>query len=98
MNHQCQIEPIEKVADPDESARQESAIFAVWGLGCPNCAIRVRNGLIATRGVLDAHVDHLAGMAWVVFNPELVTTNALVDVVAQAANDGRHEYVARLIT
>jgi copper chaperone CopZ len=97
MDHQCQLEPLVKELDPDEAARKGAAIFAVWGMGCPNCAIRVQNGLISTRGVLDAHVDHLTGMAWVVFNPDLVNTSTLIAAVASAGNDGRHEYIAGLI-
>lgn len=97
MNDQCRVKPLTKTADPDELATQQTAIFAVWGLGCPNCAIRVRNGLLSTRGVVDAYVDHLAGMARVTFNPALVSTDAMITAVTNAAGETHHEYVAQLI-
>ena len=66
-------------------------------MGCPNCAARVRNSLIALTGVVEAYVDHTAGMAQVNFNPNLTNLPALVEAVAQAGGDGRHEYRAQLL-
>jgi copper chaperone CopZ len=61
-------------------------------MGCPNCAARVRNSLISLKGVVDAEVDHTIGMAEVVFNPSLTAIPALIEAVARAGGDGRHEY------
>jgi copper chaperone CopZ len=97
MNDQCRVEPLTKTADPDELVTQQTSIFAVWGMGCPNSAIRVRNSLLSIRGVTDAYVDHLAGMAQVTFDPALVSTDALIDAVMNAAGETHHEYVAQLI-
>lgn len=98
MDQDCHIEPVSRVAAPTESDRREVAIFAVLGMGCPNCAIRIENKLVATQGVLDAHFDHIADMGVVVFNPELVNTKALTELVSQAGDGDRHEYAAWLLT
>jgi copper chaperone CopZ len=74
-----------------------SVIFTVWGMGCPHCATRVQNSLLSVYGVIDAYVDHLAGMAWVVFNPDMVTPDRLVEAVAQAGEGSSHEYTALLL-
>lgn len=94
MDDACHVEPVHKTAPAEEQKDKASAFLAVWGMGCPNCAIRVQNSLISLKGVVDAHVDHMAGMAWVVYNPDLVQIPALIEAVARSGNDGRHEYWA----
>jgi len=98
MDHQCQIEPLSRVAKTMDVSSREVAIFAVLGMGCPNCATRIENKLVAAQGVLDAHFDYLADMGVVVFNPEIVTTKVLAEIVDQAGDGTRHEYAAVLIT
>jgi copper chaperone CopZ len=97
MDENCHVEPIRKTATSDEQQTVTTALLAVWGMGCPNCAARVRNSLIALTGVVEAYVDHTAGMAQVNFNPNLTNLPALVEAVAQAGGDGRHEYRAQLM-
>lgn len=98
MDENCYVEPIQKVATPEENRKVEVAFLAVWGMGCPNCAARVRNSLLTLNGVTNASVDHTDGIAEVVFNPELTTAEKLIGAVAHAGNDGRHEYGARLLS
>ncbi len=74
------------------------ALFTVWGMGCANCAARVRNSLLSLSGVVNVCIDHNAGVAGVVFNPDLATVKMLIDAVANAGRDGRHEYGARLLS
>ena len=93
----CHVEPVQKQASPEEAAQTAEAWLLVWGMGCPNCANRVRNSLLATRGVVEAYVDHLSGRALVRYNPAMVSPKALQDAVRQAGGDGRHEYFARLV-
>jgi len=97
MGENCYVEPIRKTATDDEQQTVTTALLAVWGMGCPNCAARVHNSLIALTGVVEAYVDPTAAMAQVNFNPNLTNISALVESVAQAGNDGRHEYRAQLI-
>src|SRR3989304_5229495 len=97
MDENCHVEPIRKTATSDEQQTVTTALLAVWGMGCPNCAARVRNSLIALTGVVEAYVDHTAGTAQVNFNPDLTNLPAHVEAVTRAGGDGRHEYRAQLL-
>lgn len=44
MDENCHVEPLQKTATPEEQQATTSALLAVGGMGCPNCAARVRNG------------------------------------------------------
>jgi copper chaperone CopZ len=94
MDENCHVEPVQKIATAEEQQATTLIMFGVQGLGCPNCAARVRNSLLRLTGVTEADVDHITGTADVEFNPQLVTIAALFDAVAQAGNDGRHQYRA----
>lgn len=97
MDTHCHIEPVNKIASAKELSNKASAFLSVWGMGCPNCAMRVRNGLVSLDGVVDAFVDHRAGMAWVIFNPDLVCPPALTQAVERAGRDSNHEYWAVVV-
>jgi len=97
VDDNCYVEPAQKIVTDEERQKVEMALLTVWGMGCPNCAARVRNSLLSLYGVIEAYVDHVFGMAQVVFNPELATVEALLLAVARAGNDGRHEYGAQLL-
>ncbi len=90
----CHVDPIQKTPTHAELATLQTTFLAIQGMGCPNCAARVRNSLLSLNGVVEAEVSHLIGAARVEFNPDLTTLAALVDAVAQAGGDGRHEYRA----
>ena len=96
MNDKCHVELITKIPTVEEQRKTKAALLEVWGLGCTNCAARVRNSPIQRKGVLDAYVDHIRGEAKVVFNPDLVTVADLLEAVKRAGDDGRHEYWAVL--
>lgn len=94
MENNCHVETIQKTATDVERAVEETVVLAVWGMGCPNCAIRVRNSLISLQGVTEAYVDHSIGSAKIFYNPYLVKVENLLNAVRQAGGDGRHEYGA----
>ena len=98
MDDNCYVEPAQKIVTDEERQKVEMALLTVWGMGCPNCAARVRNSLLSLKGVVNACIDHTVGIAGVVFNPELATVEMLISAVARAGNDGRHEYSARLLS
>jgi copper chaperone CopZ len=97
MDDNCHVEPIQKTITDEERHNAKIALLLVWGMGCPNCAARVRNSLLSQNGVVDAYVDHNASIARVAFNPEVASVDILLSAVARAGNDGRHEYGARLL-
>lgn len=94
MEEQCHVEPLQKTATHEEKQSTNLIVLAVQGMGCPNCANRVRNSVIQVDGVVDALVDHTYGLAQVIYNPNLTNQEALIDAVARAGGDGRHEYRA----
>jgi integral membrane protein (TIGR01906 family) len=96
MKESCHVEPVQKAATPAERQVEQRSVLSVWGMGCPNCAARVRNSLVSLHGVVDAAVDHEAGTAEVLYNPDLVGVPALIAAVSLAGNDGRHRYYAQL--
>lgn len=93
----CHVEPLEKPVDFEALASATAAYLAVAGMGCPRCAMRVRNGLLSLAEVLFATVILERGLAIAVYDPEEITTEELEMAVALAGNDGRHSYRARVI-
>ncbi|MGA9533684.1 MAG: cation transporter [Anaerolineales bacterium] len=91
----CHVEAVEKVATEHERSNLIETRLAIWGMGCPNCSMRVRNALLQQSGVVDAHVDHQSGAAMVRHNPDMVTLAALLGAGAGAGN-GHHQYRAAL--
>ncbi len=96
MDDSCHVEPVNKTVTAAEQASAHEVLLWGSGMGCPNCAMRVRNSLIQIPGALEANVDHRFGTAQVVYNPELVSVRQLIEAVARAGGDGRHHYEARL--
>ncbi|HEX9839599.1 MAG TPA: heavy-metal-associated domain-containing protein [Anaerolineales bacterium] len=98
MDENCYVEPIYKNAVSDEERRKaDSALLAVRGMGCENCATRVRNSLLSLDGVYGVDVYLNMATAEVSYDSKKVSADALVNAVARAGNDGRHEYRAQLV-
>jgi copper chaperone CopZ len=98
MNDNCYVEPIYKNSvSADQLQRADKATLAIWGMGCENCVTRVRNSLLLVEGVYGVDVYLNMALAEVSYDGGRVSASMLVDAVARAGNDGRHEYRARLI-
>ena len=97
MNANCHVEPVQKISTPEERQNLATVGLTVWGMGCQNCSNRVRNGLLALPGVVEADVDHTTGFAFVEYSPSLVSMPALLQAVAQAGDGERHKYIAMLL-
>jgi copper chaperone CopZ len=93
----CHVEPRVKTVTAAEQGQVAAVTLVVSGMGCPNCAARVRNSLLTVYGVLEADVVHTHGVAQVWYNRSLASTDQLLNAVAQAGGDGRHEYRANLL-
>ncbi|MCX6078694.1 MAG: heavy metal-associated domain-containing protein [Chloroflexi bacterium] len=93
MDANCHVEPTQKIIASDERKNLTTVGLAVWGMGCPHCATRVRNGLLALTGVVEADVDHTTGFAFVEYSQDLVSMPDLLQAIAQAGGDNRHRYV-----
>ena len=97
MNDTCHVEPMQKFTTAAELQNVELALLAVSGMGCANCANRVRNSLLLLSGVVDAYIDHSAGLAQISFNPSIATIDELISAVTRAGGDGHHAYGAKLL-
>jgi copper chaperone CopZ len=93
----CHVDPVEKTLDRQAIESAMAAYLQVGGMGCPNCAMRVRNGLLGLEGVFAAEVELGQGLAAAAYDPEQVSADDLLRAVAQAGNDGQHHYFAQLI-
>ncbi|MBE2199501.1 MAG: heavy-metal-associated domain-containing protein [Anaerolinea sp.] len=93
----CHVNPVEKALEENALVQAEATFLGVSGMGCPNCATRVRNGLLNLDGVLYADVYLQNGVATVAYDPQQVTTADLVTAVTASGNDGRHEYRAHIL-
>jgi copper chaperone CopZ len=96
-SNNCHVEPLHKPLDQERVSSAKAVYLAIWGMGCPTCANRVRNGLLSLPGVLTAEVELEQALAAAAYDPESVTVNDLLQAVSAAGNDGRHDYQAKLI-
>lgn len=94
----CHVDPLEKPLDHAAISEAMVAYLAVWGMGCPNCARRVRNSLLSLDGVMLVNIFLEQAMAVVAYDPKRVNSDELVKAVAIASNDGRHHYRAEVMT
>ncbi len=98
MDDNCYVEPFYKnSASAEQIQKADKATLVIWGMGCENCATRVRNSLLALDAVYGVDIYLNMALAEVSYDGERISANMLVDAVARAGNDGRHEYRAQLI-
>lgn len=93
----CHVERVEKAVSLTKLEESTVAYLAVGGMGCPNCALRVRNGLLTLEGVYQAEVYLEDRIAEVTFDPQVNTVEDLVDAVIASGNDGKHRYWAQVL-
>ena len=99
MEDNCHVEPIYKdTVSEDEIRNADSVLLSVWGMGCPNCAMRVHNSLLSMEGVFGVDVYLTMAMAEVRYDSRKVSSEMLVNAVASAGNDDHHEYRAQLVS
>ena len=97
MDENCYVEPIYKNSTTDQIRNGENALLRIWGMGCENCVTRVRNSLLSLDGVYGVDVYLNMATAEVSYDSKKVSADVLVNAVARAGNDGRHEYRAELV-
>jgi copper chaperone CopZ len=93
----CRVAPVGKEVDADQLARAETVVLLVRGMGCPACALRVRNGLLQVEGVVGVNVALLHGLAKVWYDPERLQPETLPDLLPAVADDGWHHYTAHIL-
>ncbi len=93
----CCVRPIEPKSAP-HGLVTAGIRLVIAGMGCPNCAMRVRNALLSVDGVAEAYVKLVPSVSRVLYDGERVTTEQLIAVVAAAGGGPHHEYCARTMT
>lgn len=93
----CQVRAIEKPVDRAALHSSAVAVLHVSGMGCGNCAHRVRNGLLSLQGVLAARVDLADGLVRVNFTSASTDLQQVLEAVADAGNGSHHQYRASLV-
>ena len=92
------VDPSVKQMVQAASYTVRTAILAISGMDCPQCIMRVRNGLLNLRGVLLANAYLASCIAVVAYDPGRVTAVNLTGAVAEASLEGRHYYQARFLS
>jgi copper chaperone CopZ len=90
----CRVDPAAPRAAPGELEGADSIHLSVVGMGCPNCANRIRNALLARGGVVDVTIDLPAALARVWYAAAEVTPAEMVAVVRDAGEGSHHQYLA----
>lgn len=90
----CHVDPLQADVTPHDLETARRVDLAVAGMGCPNCAARVRNGLLRWEGVLEAEVSHVTSLARVWYRPERTDSDGLCRAVARASKGTHHDYRA----
>lgn len=96
-DHECYVARISKDYDPERLTDRLIAHLSLAGLGCPNCATRVHNGLLALDGVIDANVGLSPQRAVVTFDPGRTLPEQLTEAVHWAGAASRHRYHAEIL-
>ena len=93
----CQVTPANKPVSLQQLAQAEMAFFLVSGMGCPTCAMRVRNGLLQIGGVVAVEVILDRHLAKVWYDPDELQPETLAARLPALTADGRHHYTAHLL-
>lgn len=86
MEEFAHVEPIKKMVSMDQRRDADRVWLSIEGMSCPDCAIRVRNGLISLEGVYAADVYLGMALAEVFYDSRKVSTNIIQSAVQRAGN------------
>ncbi|PKN98425.1 MAG: hypothetical protein CVU42_11990 [Chloroflexi bacterium HGW-Chloroflexi-4] len=97
VNDSCNVEPIIQTPSEEEKNLVKFLYLVTSGLNCPNCAMRVRNALISTSGIIDVKIDYFDGMTEVTYIPSFIEPSTVPDLISKAGNGAHHQYSAQII-
>ena len=96
-HRECHVEPVEKPVSAEALEAADRVFLLVRGMGCPNCAVRVRNGLLSLDGVLAVHISLERGLARVLYDSSQVRPDVFPDAVAEVGDGNHHKYTAQIL-
>lgn len=97
MQHvtECHVDAAVRIVSESEKRRARTVHLAVAGMGCINCANRVRNALLEVEGVVDVDVDCRGGLTTVWCRRDAgPKTGDLTAAVAECGRRSHHRYLA----
>lgn len=97
-HEKCHVELQHKPLDEAALSGAMAACLAIWGMGCPNCAKRIHNALLALEGVLQVNVVLEQAIATVAYDPQTVSVSDLLRSVAASGRESQHNYRAGIMT
>ncbi len=86
--------PVEPKTAPEGRVTRHIKLV-VTGMGCANCAMRVRNALVSVEGVASVRVSLVPPLCDVLYDGDRAVTEQLVAAVAGAGRGNHHEYRAK---
>lgn len=93
----CHVDLIHKLFDEKDCSEISRVDLVVSGMGCHNCAMRVRNAILQLDGVNWVDVKLETGRAEVAYNAAKISPEQFLSAVATADPEGRHHYQAELV-
>lgn len=103
MQHltECHVERLPAKASRTTLVSAPNRLFAIAGMGCSNCANRVRNSILGVDGVFEVEVEVETGLARVWRDPDTPDgadssdfADTVIQAVAAAGRDTHHRYLA----
>lgn len=93
-NSNCHVDLIHKSFDEKDCSENSRADLVVSGMGCHNCAMRVRNAILQLAGVNWVDVNLETGLAQVAYDATKISPEQFLTAIATADPEGRHHYQA----
>jgi Cu+-exporting ATPase len=75
------VQPISQTIDIPTEATEQQAVFAIEGMTCASCAMRIEKGLKKVPGVADAQVNLATEKATVTYDPALAAPEQMIQKV-----------------
>jgi copper chaperone CopZ len=94
----CQVAPVEKQIDANQLQAATVGYLLVSGMGCPTCAMRVRNALLHLDGVLAVDIGLERGLARVHYDKGSVSPEHMPAAVTAAGLESGHQYAAKILS
>lgn len=97
MRQSEQIKKLNGSDDCDPLATAMAVFLEVWNMECPECATWLRQGIQEIDGVLNVEVFYPQSVAVIIYDPEQVATDRLLQVVREIGKGVCHFYGAEII-
>lgn len=88
------VEPESSHATPEALSSAATVDLAIAGMGCRNCANRIRNVLLEQPGVLEAELEVARALARVWYDPSRTGVREILSTVDELGERTQHQFLA----